>query len=284
MDQNTSAPVPQVVAKIGLDTLKKLFKDSWEIYKTQFLKLVVVAFIPGILGFLAASGMGYLGLKGTTLALPVFAGFMLLAFVVVVIASVWSQIALVTMVSDTKGAGILEVVKGSSKNIIPYFWVSALASLVSIAGFTLFILPGIFFSTALLFAAFFLVNENMRGRDALAHSYTYMMGYWWPVFGRLVLLMITLIAFSSVVGFVFGKANQDIVSFAVNVVTMPFVIAYIFTLYKNIKAVVSAPTAEVLEKKKAMLGYFALFGVVASILWIVGLLMLALWFAPVASY
>lgn len=67
-------------------------------------------------------------------------------------------------------------------------WPIVLAFLGTVAGFFLFILPGIWLAVRWAFAAQSVVVDDLRGVAALRRSASLVAGSWWRVFGILVLL------------------------------------------------------------------------------------------------
>lgn len=74
-----------------------------------------------------------------------------------------------------------------SSLIVPMLLILILSVLANIAGYLVFILPGVWLSISLYFSLMFLLEDNMRGIDALKASYSLVKGRWWATFGRLAL-------------------------------------------------------------------------------------------------
>lgn len=65
-------------------------------------------------------------------------------------------------------------------------WVGILIGLAIFAGTILFILPGIYLAVALCFGKIILVDQNIRGTQALAASRALVNGRWWGTLWRMI--------------------------------------------------------------------------------------------------
>lgn len=83
------------------------------------------------------------------------------------------------------------------------FWptivIGILATLSTLGGFILFLLPGIWFSIAASFAIFVYIEEGTTGINALSRSMELVKGRWWKTFWRLVLPSIVFQAITSII-------------------------------------------------------------------------------------
>lgn len=270
MNQETSLPAEETTSSpLELDSIGLLFKQAWGLYTSRFFKLLGVVLVPVLVGTAALGAMSYLWVNATN---PVILlASIIFAFAVMLIAAPLSQIGLVFMVAESnEKANIIEVLKMSLGKILPYLWIAILSSLTIFSGFVLLVIPGIFLAVTLMFMSFFLVHENMRGREALVRSYEHVVGSWWSVFARVAILFILVTGFSSIVDSVLKPLGEVASSLVGNVITMPFIVAFLYLLYKNLKAVKTAPTPEIIQERKSMFGVLASLGLVFLVLLIGG--------------
>lgn len=143
---------------------------------------------------------------------------------------------------------------GSYRSAFPYFWsylwVGLLVSLAVLAGFLLFIIPGIIFAVWFMFAYYALLFEEKRGVEALKTSKRYVKGHWWGVLGRIafVTLVAMIASFVLEIGItimesVFGSAGVligSLASFALNIIIVPVMVAYVYLMYKDLSSGVAA--------------------------------------------
>ena len=69
----------------------------------------------------------------------------------------------------------------------PFLWVSILSGLAVMGGTVLLVLPGIWLGVSLAFSLYFLLEDNIRGTQALAASHALVKGRWWKTFWRFVI-------------------------------------------------------------------------------------------------
>lgn len=205
-----------------------LFKKSFAFYKSKLYLIMTLALIPfanfviislfiGIIGSQVNKTIFFVGLGLVTFL------FSLLSLMV----NLWVQIAFFYAVREkeakTNAKNLLAL---SWSKIFSYSWVLFLMGVISIAGFMLFIVPGIIFSIWFSLSLYVFVFENLKGMQALYRSKELVKGHWWAVFGRLFI-------FGLVAG-LFGAI--PVVGPLANIFfTMPFGVIYGYFIYDNLK-------------------------------------------------
>jgi len=113
---------------------------------------------------------------------------------------------------------------------LSYLWISSLVSLCVAGGTILLIIPGIIFFVWFAFSPYLLVDQDIKGTNALSESRELVRGYWWPVFGRLILITLIAIGLSAALGFIpfVGKL-------IVQLLVIPFILVFYFILYEDLK-------------------------------------------------
>lgn len=209
-----------------LDSISILFKKTWILYEKKLWKFAGITAIPL---------MSLLILAGTLLILPMF--FSLIVSTVIAIAlifmlviiSVWSKSSLLLAISDSEEKiGIRESFKRSQKYVWHYFIISISLAFLFFGGLTLLFIPAIIFSIMTIFSNFVLINEDTKEINALVKSREYIRGYWWSVFGRILILGILMFILSTIptIGMIL------FIFFAT-----PFAMVYVFIMYKNLKEI-----------------------------------------------
>lgn len=173
---NQAKPLPGAGAIIS-DTWK-FFTSTWNTsVKTSVLFLYV-----GMIMF--ASGLLVYTMKGNV-------AFSVLDSLVGIAAAVftyWISIRItLTMLNLEAGKNPLPAKEESSKAwslFWPMAWVGFLATLVIFGASLLLILPGIYFAVALAFTQIILVDQNIRGTQALGASRALVKERWWGTFWR----------------------------------------------------------------------------------------------------
>ncbi len=258
-----------------------LFKDTWDLYtsrfKTSFL-LQLLNIAVWVVAGLVAIGLGYWLQKDPTnpgtIIISVLIG---LVFVVAVIAySIWVQGAQIFVYDLPAGeVGLQKALHKSKAFIRSLFIVIILQGLVTFGAFALLVIPGIIMSVFLVFSTYFALLDHKQGLNALLASKEYVKGYWWPVFGRIIVLILVAIGVSIVVS-IFTKildasgANGagDILNYLVSLATAPFYVAFSYVLFKQFKTLKA--DIEVPNTGRSMMIGLAIFAPIAMILVIVG--------------
>ncbi len=208
-----------------LDSVGRLFSNTWCVYKKRFWLLVGIIIAP-----LALSSAGSLMIKGGFPESTYGWVFLVVGFVLMVFAGIAMIFA---VVKNTDFAGSYR----SSVTIFwSMLWMNLLLVLAVMGGMVMAIVPGIILGTWLLFTGFILINEDTRGIDALLKSREYVKGYWWAIFGRCLLLIIFSLVISvidllisKIFGTIAGMAIYDLLILFFT----PFSLSYIYSLYKN---------------------------------------------------
>ncbi len=112
-------------------------------------------------------------------------------------------------------------------------WVAALTALTVLAGFVLFIIPGIIFSVWYSFSTFVLVTEQKKGWSALQRSKELVKGKWWAVAGRIGALALVMIIIMAIL----NSISSSLADIANVFILSPVSFAYSFLLYEDLKKV-----------------------------------------------
>lgn len=224
-----------------------LFLQSWGSYWSRWKTYTGIQLMGIGLGLLA----GLVGLGGFFLfGFPTVQqswqteniAWLVVLIIVFVVVSIWLQSSLAYAVTHApEGVGIKNSLREGWSRAGRYLWISFLASLATLVGFLLLIIPGIIIGVWFVFPIVVYMVEGDRGTVALRKSREYVRGYWWAVFGRLVVLFIFLGAIS-IVPAIFILADSPALNaielvyrFALQFFTLPFLSVYIFTLYGHLK-------------------------------------------------
>lgn len=263
------AQSPQPVAPIVSGTLipvGQLFKDAWSLYTQRLSTLVNLLAIPYAF-FLAAQLLRTTGGIFTPLCFLIG----LLTFIPAVTAVV---------ISVSKGSGFRESLRQSVPLFFPMLWLFVLVELVTIGGIIMFVIPGILMGIWFAFAIFVLVVEGRRGLGALLQSKEYTRGYWWAVFGRLLLvnlfILISVFAIQSLVSVALGETVGMVAYYLISVLLMPFSLAYSYTLYRSLTTL--KPSLTVVSSKTER-GFFiasGILGFLAPVILVLGVIALFL--------
>ena len=227
----------------GLDLYKKHF---WDLVSLQLLQVAIIL----SLGFITVASANIVG------------AFML--GLVGVFATIVISLSMIYVVHRQKG--VVPALSEALKNLGGYLWVTILVTLIVTGGLVLLMVPGIIFSIWFALAAYIFVIEGKKGMAALLTGREYTRNRWWPVFGRILVLVgvaiVAGIAVSILEG-IFGEGMGRILGYLVNILFAPFAITYLYSLYKDVAAtrVEVEPTGG-----KGMFIGFAIFGL---LIWLI---------------
>ncbi len=127
----------------------------------------------------------------------------LLSAILSFLLNIWSLGALLYAITTPKGQlHFWSTVKKGVRILFSLGWITALQGALVLAGFLLFLIPGILFLTWFAFAPFALIEDNQRGIRALLMSKAYVQGNTLGVLGRLTVLAFSVLA----VGVLFAMA------------------------------------------------------------------------------
>lgn len=221
----TGGPTPPPASGNGLRDIGALFNDAWQIFARRWATLVILLILILPLG-LVTVGSG--GLFGLLISIPfsdfrgplVFLG-MGLGLVAMVVGSIWIFASFMAAVIH-ENLGVKAALNEGQKWLLGMLWLGLLVGLIIGGGFILFFVPGIIFSVWFFFSSFALIEGGQRGMSALARSRELVRSYFWPVLGRIVLLMIVQSAAQGI----------PILGFA----AVPFIYIAYFLIYQDLKA------------------------------------------------
>ncbi len=178
-------------------TFRQLLGQSLSFYRDnikRILQLVLVG-VATILPFVVAFFTMANQTTGALVLLPAVVLFLVGMGIV--------TIALYVLVGQQhSNRGIIGLLGVSLSKILPLLWVGALTVLVTMAGFLLFVIPGILCMVWFAFSYQVVIFENKRGVRAITQSWDYVDGYWWAVVGRSLLFFLTLMAVGLLLGLV----------------------------------------------------------------------------------
>lgn len=210
-----------------------LLTEAWRVYKKNFTTFIGIVGISALLSFLLA-------------ILSVQEGFFSFLFQFVNIGIyLWSTAALLVAVKEHETPiGIREAYRRGWRYVPALFWVTLLSILIPLGGFLFFFVPGIIFLIWFLFAFYVVIEENVRGRDALLKSREYVRGRWWQVVGRLFFIFIPTLLISWAELKFFQPSSVSVmqttiyhaISSAISIVIMPLTTLYFYFLYRQLRA------------------------------------------------
>ncbi len=240
-------------------TISALIESGWNLYINNLQKLLapmLIAVIPLIPFYLAI----FSGYQSNSL-------LVMLLNALTIIINLWVAIMLIMVIDKlikNQASDLKQIANISFRKIASYFWVMILAVLASLAGFILFIIPGIIFTVWFSFASLInvLENKNNKGIAALQESKNMVKGRWWQIFARLLLpaLFVYFILILVIVGIIYiitgGQLNTlessnqammtiNIITSLISLLITPLLVSFSVILYDNLKELKIQPEQKI---------------------------------------
>ncbi|MFA5124300.1 MAG: YciC family protein [Patescibacteria group bacterium] len=262
MDKNSN--VKPILTEPGA-----LLRATWDLYVKNWQKLVILTLIPmiimgiatllawvlGIIRYLPASEaqvakvtdpvISSLGFSFVTAggfdALPLW-GKIILVIIVCILGLAVSLSMVIGQLLILKSDGKLsltEAIKGSVKYWVKYFVVGLLFGLIIVGGLILFIIPGFLWAVIFCLASVILIFEDTSIIGSLKRSRELTKGYWWAVFGRLLLWLLVVFLVSFIAGLL-RLANQEVATILLDLAQLvlgPMYLIYIILLYQSLQQI-----------------------------------------------
>lgn len=163
-----------------------IFKKSLQIFKANLwafwgivLWLLIPALLLGILGFIDQK----MGRAFINYSVPIYLALSALAFII----GLWVNIVLARLIFNALHQTPVNkrlLSREAWRDTVSYLWVSIIVGLICLAGFILFIIPGLIFTVWYSFAALIFILEGVKGYAALKQSKALVSGRFWPVIWR----------------------------------------------------------------------------------------------------
>lgn len=257
-----------------------LLKQSLKVFKERFWVLIGLMVIPLIFVFVGSFitlGMGGLldWFKLGTLATILTGLFIFILSILGAIFYTWALISLFYAIKERdQRIGIRESFSLGWHKILSFLWVGILAGAITIAGYFLFVIPGIIFNIWFFLVFYVLVSEDLIGLNVLFRSKQLIKRYWWKVFWRSIVLSFILVLFSLpviiiavIATIIENSVMNNIADFMGNIfalLTTPFSIIFGFLIYENLKRLKSNIQFESPERKTKV--SFVLLAIIGAII------------------
>jgi hypothetical protein len=244
-----------------LASASEILKTSWDLYKTNFRKLLPFITFLFIINF----SIPYLDLALISYLPGVISGILVILIIPIINAllSIWVTngfILTASALSLSQPAPEWKLALSQAKAYLPrVVGASILVALIVIGGTIAFIIPGIIFTVWLMFVSQEIVLKNAHITEALSASKALVSGRWWKMWWRFFFpnLVFGLVLFVAVIGLglllssafsadsLIGGVATDIFVNAGIAIYLPLPILVTTILFHNAKdnpmPVVSAP-------------------------------------------
>ena len=219
-----------------LKTVGEVFSETWEVYKERAIPILLVALISiclvfltafctslavfyfqgGVQAFIAALQAGHFSLAAMAAAA--------VGVTVFIILIVWSQTATLAISVD-ESMTVSEALAAGWKYFFSIGWAGTLYFSIVTTGLMLFVLPGVFFGLSMSLWFYALLDDDLRGMDAVLASHLYMRGRWWNTFFKFILVLLMSLALGSV----------PVIGQLLSFVFTPFFLIYMLVVYRDLE-------------------------------------------------
>jgi len=177
-----------------------------------------------------------LALKTVTLIITV-AGILLAIYF-----AIRAYISVFVLVKKNYEGQAPAIFKETKKLFWPYFGLVVLTTIFILLWSLLLIIPGIIYSVLYSLACYAFFFEDLRGLAAIRRSIQLVRGYWWPVFGRFIVLGIASWLFMLIISWplYLGDVNSawfqvwngvvQVISFLIG----PIVLLFTYRIYQDL--------------------------------------------------
>lgn len=234
--------------RVSLPGVLILLQEAWLLYKSRWVTLTII-FLPAVLIpllitlglFIPLKSLATAGFEGLGLVFIYFPLVFLVSSLVSWGLNALAHISLLFALKEREN-GVLESYKKGLTKTIPYVWIMLLWGLITLGGLVLFVIPGLIFLVWFSLSAVVLVNEDVKGMNALLKSREYIRGRWLPVAWRLFFISAAL----GVLGWIpthflpedsISNFIRTPILLIIALFITPFAITYSFVLYRRLKEV-----------------------------------------------
>jgi len=251
--------------KVSLPDIDVLFRETWALYKSRFRTLISISLVPTLVSFM---GGLLIGGSGTSVA-PSYAmiGLGVLLVALGVVLGILSYLATIYALRDT--IKVFDAYRAALRRLFAYLWIVVLNGLMVLGGFIMGVIPGVIFSIWFIFAPFILVVEDKRGLDAILKSKELVRGEWWPVFGRIIILTVAILAITFLIllpiAFL-GETAVNLGNVVLQIFLLPYVFAFGYILYRQFTALKPDLMGAPVAAKKGFFVFSAILGLLVPII------------------
>lgn len=208
--------------------------QTWNIYKSRLATFLGIMLIPALLlavVTLISAGVYMTNFTGGShMLLVLFVLAVLLAFI---ITQIWSQVALLFAIRDSKeNIDVITAYRRSWGSLLSYFWIVLLAGLAVTVGFILLIIPGVIFLVWFEFSVYVYISEGIKGAESLSRSKQLVKGRWPDVFVQILFISILIFVIHFIVQELIGKSLASLLA---NLFLTPLGATYLFVLYSHLR-------------------------------------------------
>ncbi len=247
MDQNqtsaTSSAKPKLTPTFTI--LEKAIKEWWKNlakFIGVYLWGLLYALIPLAIIAIIAGLEAWKGDELNMAAQIALVTLMVLAFLVVIYYAVRAYAGSFLLIKKNYEGREKDIFKETKDYFWPYIGLAILTTIFILLWSLLLIIPGIIASIFYSFAVYALFFEGQKGMSAIKRSVRLVKGYWWAIFGRVLLLGVLIWIFSMIISLpmVFSQPGELLYSIwngvvqVISIIIGPISLLFCYRIYQDL--------------------------------------------------
>ena len=225
-----------------LETAIKVWWKNLSKFVTVYLWGILFALIPGVI-IGAVFLIVYIFYESSNAIAPVpFILLGIICFVFVMYFIVRAYMGMFLLVKKNFEGNELEIFKETKKYFWQYLWLGIITTVFVVLWTLLLIIPGIIFSIFYSFAVYAFFFEDLNGMAAIRRSTALVKNYWWPVFGRFIVVGVVIYIFTLVVSIPLLFTSDKSVFYYIwstivqllNFLVAPISLLYFYQMYQDL--------------------------------------------------
>ncbi len=254
-----------------LKGIGEVVTETWGLYRQRAVPILAVVLLTSLLSvflvfifiLIAMFGLGGLQVLNGRLELAqsgmATVIWLLPPLLVGTVLVTWS-LAAVMAVSVDEDLSVTAALRAGWRYFMPLAWVGGLYMGIVLSGLSLLLIPGLILGFSLCLCFYALLDEDLRGMDAVLASRLYMRGHWWNTFVKFlsVWLVATAVGLVPYVGPLFSY------------IFTPFLLLYMVVVYRDLRD--AAGEVNLYPAGRWVWGMMATAGIILPLLGLIGLL------------
>lgn len=236
----------------ALPRARELFKAAYKVLVQKpklFFGIALLAVLAtAISAFVVAALVAFMFYRGQITSYFPFFSLLAISLILFLLALVlaniifqfWANVALICAVKDrNEQIGLKSAFRQAWPKLASFVWISVLTGLCVLGGMLLLIVPGIIFAIWFCFSSYVLIDEGLKGRQALRKSKQLIKGRTGKIFWRLlfvgVIYLLAVLLFSLLSAILKAPGIETAGNWLIQFAFAPFLIIYNYLLYEAAK-------------------------------------------------
>jgi len=240
MDNNLKQPMSPI-----FDGVEKAIRIWWE-HLMKFAMVYVWSFVYALIPLIIMGAMTIINIlygQNSVFLQILTSSVAAVASLIAAYFGIRGQIGAYLLIKKGYTGDEREIYKDTKVWFWQYLSLSLLIALFVLLWMLLLIVPGIIYAVFYGFASYVLFFVNKTGLAAIKRSKEIITGYWWPVFGRFLVIGLFVSAISALIALpldqmVEKSANWYLYNLVVQVVSLlisPIFLIYVYNMYVELK-------------------------------------------------